>query len=467
MQHLINNFERITNDLCREVETIKGSGSGRQYFRLKGNNTSMIGVVGEDVDENMAFVNMSYHFEKQNLPTPKVIYVSDDKKHYLQEDLGSVSLFDYIKNGRLTGSFSEQEIDMLKKTIRQLAVFQHKAAQGFDFKSCYPVEEFDKRNILWDLNYFKYCFLKPSNITFSENRLEDEFDTLANILLKGENNTFLYRDFQSRNIIIHNNKPYFIDYQGGRKGPVFYDVASFLWQAKANFPNNLRDELLLEYLSELNKYNNISESAFRQQLRHFVLFRTLQVLGAYGYRGLFEKKAHFIQSIPFAISNLQEILNDNYEYEYPYLIGLLRELCASYNKQKPTTLSPLMVTIYSFSYKKGIPEDKSGNGGGYVFDCRYIHNPGRYDEYKSLTGLDKPVIDFLEREGEIISFLDNIYALADKHIERYIERGFTSLMFSFGCTGGQHRSVYSAQHLADYIRDKYNVTVNLIHREQQ
>lgn len=128
--------------------------------------------------------------------------------------------------------------------------------------------------------------------------------------------------------------------------------------------------------------------------------------------------------------------------------------------------STLEITIYSFSYRKDLPKDPSGNGGGYVFDCRAIHNPGRYDEYKPLTGLDKPVIDFLEKDGEITGFLGHIYPLADQHIMRYQERGFSYLMFSFGCTGGQHRSVYAAQHLADYIAEKYKVKVILHHREQ-
>jgi hypothetical protein len=272
----------------------------------------------------------------------------------------------------------------------------------------------------------------------------------------------MYRDFQSRNVMIYNDEPYFIDYQGGRKGPLHYDVASFLWQAKANFPPALREELLQVYLHELKKYIPVNEPEFREQLRHFVLFRILQVLGAYGYRGYFEKKAHFIESIPFAINNLNDLLQDDY-IEYPYLCKLLKLPLKSPQEGLADSCSGF--TVYSFSYKKGIPADSSGHGGGYVFDCRAIHNPGRYDEYKQLTGLDRPVIDFLEKDGEITAFLEDVYDLADRHISRYIERGFTRLMFAFGCTGGQHRSVYAAQHLADYIVRKYKVKVQLIHRE--
>jgi aminoglycoside/choline kinase family phosphotransferase len=462
-------FKTITQEKLLSENEIKGSGSNRQYIRLKGETQSLIGVVGESVAENIAFIELSKHFRQQSLPVPEVVYVSEDKTQYLQQDLGDLSLFDYIKQGRETGKFNADERAMLAKTISMLAKMQFEGAKGLDFSICYPQSEFNKRTVLWDLNYFKYCFLKPSGINFLEDELETDFEAMSAILLQDETNTFLYRDFQSRNVMIFNNEPYFIDYQGGRKGPIFYDVASFLWQAKANFPDDLRNELLTIYLSEIKKYINIDEQTFKQKLKHFVLFRTLQVLGAYGYRGFFEKKAHFIQSVPFAIKNLQELLQQDYP-EYPYLCKVLKEMTQLSKFSEQNNLvkdSPLEVLIYSFSYKKGIPADDSGNGGGYVFDCRYIHNPGRYDEYKKLTGLDKPVIDFLEKDGEISQFLEQVYALADSHVARYIERGFSHLMFSFGCTGGQHRSVYSAQHLAEHISRKFGVKVKLIHREQQ
>jgi hypothetical protein len=298
--------------------------------------------------------------------------------------------------------------------------------------------------------------------------LEDDFERFADMLLAVPMVAFHHRDFQSRNVMIADGKPYVIDFQGGRKGPCAYDVASFVWQAKANFPDDLREELVSCYMDELEKFMDFDRAEFRRQLDLYVLFRTLQVLGAYGFRGLYERKPHFLESIPFAIKNLKDILKKG-DYGVPYLCDVLGRMCFLPKFEKSADgldRSKLTVRVFSFSYKKGIPEDESGNGGGYVFDCRAVHNPGRYDEYKALTGLQKPVIDFLERDGEILRFLDEVYSLADAHVERYIERGFTNLMFSFGCTGGQHRSVYSAQHLAEHLAKKFGVRVELEHREQ-
>jgi hypothetical protein len=274
----------------------------------------------------------------------------------------------------------------------------------------------------------------------------------------------MYRDFQSRNVMLVNDEPYFIDFQGGRRGPVYYDVASFLWQAKANFSPELRDELISTYIESLKKYREVYESKFLKQLRQFVLFRTLQVLGAYGFRGYFEKKPHFIQSIPFALHNLRELLKEGFD-EYPYLSHILKEM-VNLKQFADATKRELEVRVVSFAYKKGIPDDPSGNGGGYVFDCRAINNPGKYERYNNVTGLDEPVIKFLEEDGEIIEFLNNIYPLVDRHVKRYIERKFTNLMVAFGCTGGQHRSVYAAQHVAEHISKKFGVKVVLVHREQ-
>jgi hypothetical protein len=299
---------------------------------------------------------------------------------------------------------------------------------------------------------------------FQEDLLENDFEKLADNLLQDQSDTFMYRDFQSRNVMLVNGNPWFIDFQGGRKGPVYYDVASFLWQAKANFPEELRNELVQTYIESLGKYQQIDESAFLKQLRQFVLFRTLQVLGAYGFRGYFEKKPHFIQSVPFALNNLRDLLKEDFE-EYPYLNAILKEM-TELKQFADTQKRELHVRLYSFAYKKGIPNDTSGNGGGYVFDCRAINNPGKYERYSNVTGLDEPVIQFLEEDGEIIEFLDNIYPLVDRHVKRYKERDFTDLMISFGCTGGQHRSVYAAQKTAEHISEKFGIKVSLVHREQ-
>jgi len=457
-------YQQHTGALAEQIEEMTGSGSNRRYFRLKGVQ-NLIGVYGTSIEENKAFLYMAEHFKKKNLPVPQVLCVSEDQSCYLQEDLGDTLLFHRIEQGRTTGNFSEEEKELLRKTVRLLPAIQFAGAEGFDFNQCYPQPEFNQRSILWDLNYFKYCFLKATGLEFQEDRLEDDFMKMSDVLLKSSSATFMYRDFQSRNVMIKDGEPWFIDFQGGRKGPFFYDVASFLWQAKARYPENLRKELLDEYMDALSEYTTIDRDQFFCQLRHFVLFRTLQVLGAYGFRGYFEKKPHFIQSVPYAIANLHQLLQEDYP-EYPYLCSVLRELTELQSLKGETPKKPLTVKVMSFSFKKGIPYDPTGNGGGYIFDCRGVHNPGKYDQCKPLCGLDEPVIRFLEEDGEIFSFLEHAYALVDAHVQRFMERGFSNLMVCFGCTGGQHRSVYSAQHMAEHLNQKFGVKVELEHREQ-
>ena len=458
-------YTMITGTKPSEITELPASGSNRRYFRLSGPQ-SLIGAVGTSIDENNAFIYLADHFAQNGLPVPEVLAISDNRMVYLQEDLGDLSLFSAIEKGRLTRSFSTAEKELLSKTVKLLPDIQFRGAENLDFKKCYPSESFDRRSILWDLNYFKYCFLKATGLEFLEDRLEDDFQNMADVLLESQNApTFMYRDFQSRNVMIKDGEPQFIDFQGGRKGPFYYDLASFLWQAKANFPDTLREELIEEYIISLQKYIHVDRVKFMATLRHFVLFRTLQVLGAYGFRGYFEKKPHFMQSVPFAIANLRELLKNEYP-EYPYLQKLLRELVNLKQFSSEIQKRALTVRVNSFAYKKGIPNDPSGNGGGYVFDCRGIDNPGKYERYKPFTGLDPEVIKYLEDDGEVLSFLNHCYALVDTTVHRYIERGFTSLMVSFGCTGGQHRSVYCAQHMAEHISRIFNVKVELIHREQ-
>lgn len=441
---------------------LKQQGSNRIYTReTDENGRSVIRVVGTNRDENRAFIYMAQHFHALGLPVPELYWVREDEMSYTQEDLGDTILFDHLDDHTI-----------LERTMRALAHVQVEGAKDFDWSVCFPVPALDERSIRWDLNYFKYCFLKGTKIEFSEPKLEDEFDTLVRVILAQPADTFLYRDFQSRNVMIRDGQPFFIDFQGGRRGPTQYDVASFLWQAKANFAPALREQLIDAYLDELSIINyRLSISDWKAALPHFVLFRTLQVLGAYGYRGYFERKPHFLESIPLAIKNLKEILVGM--DDYPYLKELAESLSGvaglSAKRSVSETVcqqSGLTVTIYSFSFKKGLPIDESGNGGGYVFDCRSTHNPGKYDEYKQLTGLDQPVIDFLEQDGEILTFLQSVYALVDHHVARFIERDFTHLQVSFGCTGGQHRSVYCAEHLAQHLKEKYGVNIRLIHRER-
>lgn len=321
---------------------MKQQGSNRVYTRVQDELGRMvIRVEGTNRDENRAFIYMARHFHALGLPVPEVYQVSEDEMTYTQEDLGDMLLFDAIKHGRETGDFNETERTLLERAIRALAHIQVEGARDFDWSYCFPVPAFDERSIRWDLNYFKYCFLKGTKIEFSEPKLEDDFDRIVTNLLSSNfspigggqegSPTFLYRDCQSRNIMIKDGKPYFIDFQGGRRGPTQYDVASLLWQAKANIPASLREELIDAYLDELEKvfnasyHQSLNKSAWRAALPHFVLFRTLQVLGAYGYRGYFERKQHFLESIPNALKNLREVL-ETLKDEYPYLYAISNDL---------------------------------------------------------------------------------------------------------------------------------------------
>lgn len=463
IQQIESLFERFTGESASGVLELPSSGSNRRYFRVSGDTRTLVAVKGTCREENVAFWTIARHFREKGLQVPKVYAHSDDFMYYLQEDLGNDILYQRLADGRDKGGYSQDEKDLLVRTVRALPAIQFKGAQGLDWSVCYPQPEFDERMISFDQNYFKYCFLKATGIEFSEIQLDEDFRRMSEVLMSCRTDTFLYRDFQSRNVMLVGDEPYFIDFQGGRKGPIYYDVASFIWQAKANYSDELKMELVDAYLDALKEYMPVDRDEFLAKLRHFVLFRTLQVLGAYGFRGYFEKKPHFLQSVPFAIANLKKLLNEPFA-EYPYLSGILKELTEmrQFSEMRQGTLE---VRIYSFAYKKGIPNDVSGNGGGYVFDCRAIENPGKYEHYKHFNGLDKEVIDFMEEEGGVFRFLDNVYSLADAHVQRYIERKFTNLMFSFGCTGGQHRSVYCAQHLAEHIAQKFNVRVKLYHRE--
>ena len=484
MERLIRLYEAWAGCPPAKVEVLPGAGSNRAYYRLAASGGSgVVGVVGTSRDENEAFIYLSGHFAECGLPVPRVCAVSPDRLCYLQTDLGSRSLFDALAGGRgRGGDYSEAEKELLRRTMEALPAIQVAGARGLDFSRCYPQAEMDRTSVFFDLNYFKYCFLKATGLDFHELKLEEDFRRMATDLLAECGHTFLYRDFQARNVMLDaEGRPWFIDFQGGRRGPLEYDVASFLWQASARYPGMLREELVETYLAALRQYVEVDEAHFRRRLKLFVLFRILQVLGAYGFRGYFERKRHFLDSIAPAIRNLRAVLADG-GCPYPYLYDVLSRLTelprftmqenAEGKDGMPSRSAydgrgSLVVRVFSFSYRKGIPADESGNGGGYVFDCRGIHNPGRYEPYKQLTGRDEPVIRFLEEDGEILTFMEHVYALADAHVARYLQRGFTDLMFAFGCTGGQHRSVYAAQHLAEHLHERFGVEVRLCHREQK
>ena len=446
-----------------EVSPLPGSGSHRRYYRLSGAAGPAIGVIGTDPEENQAFLTEARHFHAKGIAVPEVYAATQDKLCYLQEDLGSESLYDLVAEGRRKGSYSEAEARLLCQAIAGLPKIQFEGAEGLDFSVCYPDTEFNARMVDFDLNYFKYCFLKTAGIEFKEIPLQDDFDRLKADLLSVRTDTFLYRDFQTRNVMVRDGKPWYIDFQGGRKGPIWYDVASFVYQARSRFPKELKERLIRSYLEALEPYMQIPEEEFRRRLRLFVLFRTLQVLGAYGYRGRYERKEYFLESIPYAMANLREIQETAFS-DYPYLDGILRQL--SHQESPVLGSDTLEVHILSFSYRKGIPEDASGNGGGFVFDCRGMHNPGRYERFRASTGRDKEVIAFLEERGEVQGFMDHVYGLVDPSVECYIRRGFDHLQVCFGCTGGQHRSVYCAEALARHLHAKYRIRVRLTHREQ-
>lgn len=450
-------------------EPLQGSGSNRRYYRLMAEGRSCMGVIGTDARENMAFITLAGHFRSKGINVPQVYAVSEDGLTYIQEDLGDRLLSDDVAAALKDGGHRPETplTDLLCRTMSLLPSIQFKGAEGLDFSVCYPQPAFDRRMIMFDLNYFKYCFLKPSGLEFDEVLLQDDFECLAQDLLKDCGDTFLYRDFNARNVMLRDGEPYFIDFQGGRKGPIYYDVASFVWQSRARYPQWLKAKMIDCYLEALKEYADIDRGVFDERLRLFVLFRTLQVLGAYGFRGLVEQKAQFVVSIVPALADLRELIKVPFE-SCPYLMSVLDALTKLPRfAQEASPEGTLEVKVCSFSYKKGIPCDMTGNGGGYVFDCRAVHNPGRYEPYKKLTGRDEPVIRFLEEDGEIKVFLDSVYALVDSHVGRYVRRGFSNLMVCFGCTGGQHRSVYSAEHVAHHIKERYpDVRVRLIHREQ-
>ena len=459
----------------QSVVRLTAAGSNRVYYRLSlSDGKTFVGVEGTNPDENKAFLVIGRHLREAGLPVPEVLAVSDSGMSYLLQDLGDDSLFGLMESARTGGSYSPEQTALLEKVMRLLPDFQFKGGAGLDYSVCFPCESFDRRSIFWDLNYFKYSFLKATGLEFHETRLEDDFEHLASVLLAdAPYDTFMYRDFQARNVMVKDDNPWFIDFQGGRRGPVEYDVASFLWQARAAYPASLREHLIDTYIGSLCRYRKVDGGMFRKGLMHFVLFRTLQVLGAYGFRGYFERKQHFIESIPQAISNLKELLDAGVgAKEYPYLLRVLSEMVRlpQFAPASAPADGKLTVRVMSFSYRKGgIPEDNSGNGGGFVFDCRAMHNPGKYEQYKKITGADAPVIEFLESQGEVQHYLEHVYGLVDPAVDKYIGRGFLNLMVAFGCTGGQHRSLYCANHLAEHLKDKFGDRIHIVleHREQQ
>jgi aminoglycoside/choline kinase family phosphotransferase len=452
-----------------EILPLPQAGSYRQYYRITGQHKHAIGVYSPDKSETQAFITFTNHFRQLGLNVPE-IYVSDiERDCYLVSDLGDTSLLDHLEQNRKNGVPSQETYGYYKKAVAELPRFQIDACKDLNFSVCYPSGEFDGRSMRWDLNYFKYYFLRLLKIQFNEAALENDFDRLIVYLLQSGNTYFMYRDFQARNIMIQEDKPWFIDYQGGRRGPLQYDLASLLFQVKASLPYTFREEMLQWYLENLKKYISIDEKKFVDDYYGFVLIRLLQVMGAYGFRGYFERRAHFLQSIPYAIENLRWLLqNIKFRIELPELMRALQEIAKTeITLPVLAEAGTLTVAVNSFSFKNGPPPDYSGNGGGFIFDCRALPNPGRYDHYKKFTGLDESVIQYLDREPGVGKFLQNVFKIMDQSILEYQRRGFSHLQVNFGCTGGQHRSVFCASRLAAYLEETYSLKVVTYHQEMK
>ncbi len=465
---LIPLFEAWAGERAVRFQALPPSGSNREYYRIGGPKKTAIGVYNPDPKENRAFIEFSKSFQSIGLPVPNILGENASTNTYLVEDLGDTTLYAYLTEVRTQLGFNEELKDIYRKVLVNLVKFQTDGGKVIDYKYCYPRASFDKQSMLWDLHYFKYYFLKLAGIHFDEQALENDFQTFTDFLLEADRDSFLYRDFQSRNVMLRGDQPYFIDYQGGRKVALQYDLASMLYDGKADIPQEIREELLEHYLDVAEKKMKLDRPAFKAFYYGYVLIRIMQALGAYGFRGFYERKEHFLQSIPYAIENLKYLLQKELPVDIPDLREALFQLTQSKKLLDIARQgSRLTVQVNSFSYKRGIPVDESGHGGGFVFDCRALKNPGKYEEYKDLTGRDTEVIKFLDARKDVKEFLKTSGKMVDQAVSNYQERKFTRLMVNFGCTGGRHRSVYCAERMAEQLKSKYDIEVILKHREQE
>jgi aminoglycoside/choline kinase family phosphotransferase len=453
------------------IVALRESGSDRRIHRLTTPSGSLVGVVNADRAENRAFVSFSRHFRAEGLPVPEILAVTDDEGAYLEEDLGDDTLFDLLLRGRAAGAGDVPPMvaSVYEEAVRMLPEFQVRAGRGIDESVCYPRARFDRQSMLWDLAYFKYYFLKLAQVPFHEQALEDDFQALADFLLRAPSDFFLYRDFQSRNIMVRDGRPWFIDYQGGRRGALHYDLASVLVDAKADLPMSFRAHLIEVYLESLGRHLEVDRSEFMAHFDAFVLVRILQAMGAYGYRGFYERKTHFLQSVPFALRNLEHLLGAwSAPVRLPTLFDSLRAITRSTRlRELATSAPPLEVVVTSFSYRKGIPADDSGHGGGFVFDCRSLPNPGREARYAPHAGDEAMIVEWLEGHDDVHAFVARTGDLVESAVAAYGKRRFTHLSVAFGCTGGQHRSVYCATRLARRLEQRPGVRVELRHRDVQ
>jgi len=462
-------FERHFHSPVGRVQPLQGQlgGSGRNIIRLASEKLSAIGILYDVREENVAFLEFSKHFRRHGLPVPEIY--AEDLSHgaYLEEDLGDTTLFEFLSNNRAGENIAPQVVEAYRKVVAVLPRFQIEAGRDLNYRVCYPRASFDRQSVAWDLNYFKYYFLRLAGIAFNEQALEDDFGRLTKFLLSAGRDYFLYRDFQSRNVMLRDGHPFFLDYQGGRRGALQYDVASLLYDAKADLPPELRQQLLDHYIDKLAGFIKLERQVFMQHYYAYVYVRIMQALGAYGFRGFYERKAHFLQSVPYALKNLRWLLHHvKLPIALPTLMEAFRSMLASEKLQGlASEAENLIVRVFSFSFHRGLPKDETGHGGGFVFDGRSIPNPGREERFKTFTGKDAPVIDYLNQQESVHQFLASVMSLVDASVGNYQRRGFKSLMVSFGCTGGQHRSVYLAEQLAKHLRDRNGVEVVVRHLE--
>jgi len=469
MEVLKQLFERHFHFPAEDVQPLQGQlgGSGRAIIRLAGKGMSAIGILNSVREENDAFLEFSRHFRRHGLPVPEIYAEDLPQGAYLEEDLGDTTLFQFLGANRTGDTIAPPAIEAYRKVVAELPRFQVQAGRDLNYRVCYPRASFDRQSIAWDLNYFKYYFLRLAGIPFNEQALENDFTHLTKFLLSARHDYFLYRDFQSRNVMLREEQPFFLDYQGGRKGALQYDIASLLFDGKADLPPELRQELLNHYLDCLAGYIQLERDAFMEHYYAYVYVRILQALGAYGFRGFYERKAHFLQSVPYALKNLRWLAhNVQLPVTLPSLMDALQGMLASEKLQSLATSADILtVRIFSFSFHRQMPSDETGNGGGFVFDARSLPNPGREDRFKPFTGKDASVIDYLNQQESVHQYLAGVLSLVDSSVSTYQRRGFKNLMVSFGCTGGQHRSVFLAEQLAKHLRASNGVEVVVRHIE--
>ena len=462
-------FEQYFQAPPEHVQPLQGElgGSGRKIIRFSNEKHRAIGILYGVREENAAFLAFSKHFGRHGLPVPEIYAEDLTRGAYLEEDLGDTTLFEFLSKNRSGEKIAPEVVEAYRKVVAVLPRFQVEASRDLNYEVCYPNPSFDRQSIAWDLNYFKYYFLRLAGIPFNEHALEEDFTRLTEFLLSAPRDYFLYRDFQSRNIMLRNGDPFFVDYQGGRKGALQYDIASLLYDAKADLPPDLRQQLLDHYLDRLSSFVPLDSEAFLRHYYAYVYIRIMQALGAYGFRGFFERRAHFLQSVPYALKNLRWLLHHvRLPVPLPALMDAFKGMLASEKLQGlACEADNLVVRIFSFSFHQGLPKDESGNGGGFVFDGRSLPNPGREERFKTLTGKDTPVIDYLNQQESVHQFLASVLSLVDSSIASYQQRGFKNLMLSFGCTGGQHRSVFLAEQLAKRLRARNGLEVVLRHLE--